>query len=816
MSTSSAVRPESSNTPVIPSQESTEGSAAAAASVAGSKVRQPEWLQPTPKEEPVLKVWNSLTRSKVPFVPKVANQVTWYNCGPTVYDASHMGHARNYVTQDVLRRIMRDYFGYDVHFVMNVTDIDDKIIIRSRQEHLLNRLRDSTISLTPELINQAREAWAFYLRKTIGKALPESEIPAKGQEEKIWDDVLVGKWETDQEWRNKLVAGFEKMTLWWKTLTSSRAAIRDAEKTLAENKTQAEVAQALIEGVSDPLALHLDDLHGSTVTSPQISRALAAHWEKSFLTSMEQLNVLPADTLTRVSEYVPEVVSFVQGIVDRGFAYDDEKGSLYFDSVGYDGAVRKGLDGGEWKHSYAKLAPWSKGNSQLLAEGEGSLTSGTQRHPADFALWKSSKPGEPSWPSPWGQGRPGWHIECSVMASEILGDGMDIHSGGVDLMFPHHDNEIAQSEAFHDCKQWVNYFFHTGHLHIEGLKMSKSLKNFITIDEALAKNTARQLRLGFMLQLWNNKMDFKESTMAEAKSVESSFNNFFTQVKARKSQAEALGESFDGKHYFDEEEKQLTIDLKAAQANFRAALCDSFNTPLALQQLLELTTKANVYLQLKRRNLSVALTIADWMGRMLRMFGLGEGDRKDIGWGLKDQEGGGADRETLLMPYLRVISAFRDEVRKLSISKADPKDILALSDRLRDYDLAELGVALDDTEAGRALVKLVPAETLIEARETKLALARQKAAQQAANKEAQRVKQLAKMEKAKVPASEMFRPPNVPEKTYSAWDDKGIPTLDGEGVEISKAKSKKLVKEYDNQVKGNAEYQKWVAEQEEA
>lgn len=110
------------------------------------------------------------------------------------------------------------------------------------------------------------------------------------------------------------------------------------------------------------------------------------------------------------------------------------------------------------------------------------------------------------------------------MATEVLGEGMDIHSGGIDLCFPHHDNEVAQSEAFHDCRQWVNYFFHTGHLHIEGLKMSKSLKNFITIGEALEKNSARQLRLAFLMTTWNAKMDFKASGMDQVKSLEATFN----------------------------------------------------------------------------------------------------------------------------------------------------------------------------------------------------------------------------------------------------------------------------------------------------
>ena len=147
-----------------------------------------------------------------------------------------------------------------------------------------------------------------------------------------------------------------------------------------------------------------------------------------------------------------------------------------------------------------------------------------KRSASDFALWKTSKPGEPHWPSPWGEGRPGWHIECSVMASAVLGPGMDVHSGGEDLAFPHHDNEIAQSEAYHNCRQWVNYFLHTGHLHIEGLKMSKSLKNFITIDEALLRYTARQLRFAFLSTNWSARVDFKESTMQDIRNSEDGLN----------------------------------------------------------------------------------------------------------------------------------------------------------------------------------------------------------------------------------------------------------------------------------------------------
>ncbi len=153
----------------------------------------------------------------------------------------------------------------------------------------------------------------------------------------------------------------------------------------------------------------------------------------------------------------------------------ESNGSVYFDTARFD----KHPD-----HTYAKLEPWSAGNVKLLQEGEGDLTTGgsEKKNNTDFALWKKSKEGEPAWDSPWGKGRPGWHIECSAMAGDVLGENLDIHSGGIDLAFPHHDNEIAQSEAHYKCDQWVNYFLHAGHLHIEGQKMSKSLKNFVTIQ----------------------------------------------------------------------------------------------------------------------------------------------------------------------------------------------------------------------------------------------------------------------------------------------------------------------------------------------
>ncbi|KAF9527326.1 tRNA synthetases class I (C) catalytic domain-containing protein [Crepidotus variabilis] len=757
-------------------------------------VQQPPWSAPNKVvEEPVLKVYNSLTKSKNEFVARNGRHVKWYNCGPTVYDASHMGHARNYVTQDILRRIMTDYFGYDVHFVMNVTDIDDKIIVRARQNHLLEGFKSQTKSLDSSLLETVRQSWKSYVRTRVNK----------GREDEAWK--ILTQLYTNTQWKQECLKRDEKFDMHYTAARRSLEALIFAEKQLLAGEKNLVVAHELIDGAKDILALSLDSQYMATVTDPAISRKLAAFWEEKFFQDMARLRVREPDTVTRVTEYVPEIVAFVDKIVKNGYAYESE-GSIYFDTVSFDGA-----DG----HSYAKLEPWSKGNRELLEEGEGSLASRTgRRSPSDFALWKASKPGEPSWPSPWGPGRPGWHIECSVMASAILGDNMDIHSGGIDLAFPHHDNEIAQSEAYHNCPSWVNYFLHTGHLHIEGLKMSKSLKNFITIEEILERFTARQLRLAFLTQLWNAKVDFSESLMTgEVKNLEMTFNNFFTTIKALKNQTTAAGSVADGHHNFEEQEQELLVSFHQSQSAFRVALCDSFNTPTAIDVLRDLVSRTNVYINSrgKQLNLKLVESTAQWAGRMLRMFGLGEGEISELGWGQVLEGAVNSNRDEILMPYLTTLSAFRDRVRQAAIGKGDSalKNILSLCDKLRDVDLVPLGVALDDQEDGKALVKLVSPTDLIKAREEKRAFAEAKASKKAAQVEAERLKRLQKIEKGRMPPHDMFRPPNVLEGTYGSWNEDGIPLTDGESKELSKNQAKKVRKDYDNQAKLHMEFLDW-------
>ncbi|TFY58096.1 hypothetical protein EVJ58_g6625 [Rhodofomes roseus] len=785
--------------------------------------QQPPWSLPKRKEdEPVLKIYNSLTKSKTDFVAINGRHVKWYNCGPTVYDASHMGHARNYVTQDVLRRIMTDYFGYDVHFVMNITDIDDKvrmaalqeaeglihrpsqIILRARQSYLVNKFRSETTALSRDLVTQLETAWTDYVQSKVSKGLSDTDRTGKGKEKEAWPQ-LVTRFQ-DKAWKQEGLKRDEKFEMHFSAAHRTYAALLVAEESLRAGDSSQQLAHTLIDEAHDIIAISLDKQHGSSVTDHSIFRSLAAYWEDQFFNDMRRLRVRDPDTLTRVTEFVPEIASFVEGIVKNGYGYVVD-GSVYFDTRAFDKA-----DG----HYYAKLEPWSKGNRELLEEGEGALTATTgKRSPADFALWKASKPGEPSWPSPWGPGRPGWHIECSVMASAILGDNMDIHSGGIDLAFPHHDNEMAQSEAYHNCPAWVNYFIHTGHLHIEGLKMSKSLKNFITIDEILQKYTARQLRIAFLTQLWNARVDFSEALMTgEVRTIEATFNNFFTLVKALVTQADAEGARLDGKNRFGDAEHELTNSLHSSQDAFRAALCDSFNTPEALNVLRELVSRTNVYINSRGKDLevSVVVRVTGWVGKMLRMFGLGEGETSEIGWGQERDAGeGSVNREEILMPYLRTLSTFRDGVRRLAIARGDTalKDILVLSDKLRDVDLVPLGVALDDQDDGKALVKLVPPADLIRAREEKRAQAEAKAGKKAAAVEAERQKRLQKLEKGRVAPRDMFKPPHVREGTYGNWDENGLPLTDGDGKELSKNASKKVQKEWAAQKKLHEEFLAW-------
>lgn len=426
--------------------------------------KQPPWIPPKPQPDaqlPQLKIYNSLTRWNDDFVPAdpKGKIVTWYGCGPTVYEDAHLGHAKNYVSTDIIRRIMKDYFGFHVKFVMNTTDIDDKIILQGRQKYLLARFKQEHAaaddSVSDSILAETKAAFRHYIEQNL-PSLPSDTSPEAFS--KAADKAFEEKGEPSNLADATTAKQSQAVTVADLLLRARIGTARSAAEALqAPGKLPEFFAKT-----DDILLPYLDTLHGADMDSNnhKIYLELTQKFERRFFEDMNALNVLPPDQLTRVTEYVPQIVRFVEKIVANGFGYACPDGSVYFDIDSFEKAG----------HNYSRLEPWNKHNRVLQADGEGSLSKGKsmKRSANDFALWKASKPGEPAWPSPWGHGRPGWHIECSAMASDAIGKTIDIHSGGIDLCFPHHDNELAQSEAYWstpDCHvQWTNYFIHIGSL----------------------------------------------------------------------------------------------------------------------------------------------------------------------------------------------------------------------------------------------------------------------------------------------------------------------------------------------------------------
>ncbi|KAK5650865.1 hypothetical protein RI129_001894 [Pyrocoelia pectoralis] len=727
-----------------------------------SKRVQPQWVPHSNSEVPVLKLYNSLTRQKEVFIPQSGRRVNWYSCGPTVYDSSHMGHARSYITFDILRRVLSDYFGYDIFYVMNITDIDDKIIKRARQNYLYEKYVAENKSLDEILVDS----------KEVVKQFEETMNITNDPDKKQMITKLLTR------------------------LTDCVAQLQNAMKG-GDNNIAELALKNLIKQGKDPFSEWLDMNHGASVTDNAIFNTLPRHFEEEFHKDMDALNVLRPHVLTRVSEYIPEIVEYIEKIISNGLGYQ-ANGSVYFDVAEFDSRE---------KHFYAKLVPEAYGDTNSLQEGEGDLTTIDQhnekRSPNDFALWKKSKAGEPAWDSPWGRGRPGWHIECSAMASAICGPTLDIHTGGVDLKFPHHDNEIAQSEAYFGSPEWVKYFLHSGHLTIQGCKMSKSLKNFVTIQQALTDYSARQLRFAFLLHSWRDTLDYSQNTMECAVQYEKLFNEFFLNVK---DVTRNITQNTSNKTFVKWNKRELELSQKFAECkvNVHTALCDNIDTRSSLEALRELVTASNLYLRdCKQPNGILLRDIASYITYILSVFGT-INKEENIGFPISQNVSG--DVESIIMPYLNIIAEFRENVRNYAIS-LKATDILKECDNLRDETFPNVGVRLEDKEGGGSAVKLVDRETLLKEKEAK----RQAEADKLAEKERKRAElaaaQAAKEAQRRIPPKEMFR---MEIGKYTQFDAAGLPTHNAEGKEISKGQLKKLQKLQQAQEK---RYQEFLASQ---
>lgn len=286
-------------------------------------------------------------------------------------------------------------------------------------------------------------------------------------------------------------------------------------------------------------------------------KKVSAKYLKTYHDDMKALGIRPPAEEPKATEYIPKMVKFIQLLVKNGCAYETD-GDVYFD-------IKKAKD-------YGKL---SGQNLQNLEAGVRIAPGENKKDPLDFALWKKAKPEEPSWKSPWGLGRPGWHIECSVMSSDILGDEFDIHGGGIDLVFPHHENEIAQSGGA--GYRFARYWLHNGLLTINGEKMAKSLGNFITIKDFIDKYADPDyLKLFFVSAHYRSPIDYTEAKIEEAKKEKERFLILFKKIE-NKAKAD----------------QKIKKELETYRQRFEKAMDDDFNTPAALSVLFDLVTYAN-------------------------------------------------------------------------------------------------------------------------------------------------------------------------------------------------------------------------------
>ena len=293
---------------------------------------------------------------------------------------------------------------------------------------------------------------------------------------------------------------------------------------------------------------------------------IAEYYIKDYLDALKALKI-KIDIHPRVTHHIKEIIEFIEKLIEKGYAYVSESGSVYFD-------VDKYPDYGRLSGRFQKET-WSQ-EEEYTRE---------KKKPYDFALWKASKPGEPSWESPWGRGRPGWHIECSVMSTRYAGGKLDIHGGGMDLIFPHHENERAQSEAYLGESPWVKYWLHTGYLTIEGEKMSKSRGNIIILKEAIKEWGPETLRLWFLSGHYRTQLEYSEQSLSQAKRLLARLKDIAQKIQRRM-------EKEDYAYYINNADLETLIAIRERLRLWHEEMSNDFNMAGALREVWELT---NIY-----------------------------------------------------------------------------------------------------------------------------------------------------------------------------------------------------------------------------
>jgi cysteinyl-tRNA synthetase len=372
---------------------------------------------------------------------------------------------------------------------------------------------------------------------------------------------------------------------------------------------------------------------------------LSQRYIEDYANDLKSLNVLPATSNPQVSKTMPLIIQFIEGLIQKGHAYAASNGDVYF---------RVTSDDDYGRLSGRKLEDMQAGARIEVGEAKD--------HPMDFALWKAAKEGEISWDSPWGKGRPGWHIECSAMNLAELGEQIDIHGGGNDLIFPHHENEIAQSECY-TGKEFARYWVHNGMLQLGGEKMSKSLGNMVTIKSFLSKREADVMRMLVLNGTYRAPLVFNDETLDAAQK----------NVERLKSALRPASASASGLK--PETDLYLASAANSAKTNFTEAMDNDFNTAGAVAALFELSKAINTARDNGATN--AELTVAQSVFKQLAGV---------LGLKLEEKQGSG-DSDA----FINLLIEVRTEVRK--------QKLWALSDQIRDK-LKELGVTIEDSKDG--------------------------------------------------------------------------------------------------------------------